>query len=82
MLSMAENNRDCFKKVPLVKNPLYIESKRTKGRCNFRKSKNPYIKAGKGTSSQNWVNKALIEKMKKVLQSFIFFIYSGCDGKM
>ena len=31
MLSMAENNRDCFKKkVPSVKNPSYIESKRTK----------------------------------------------------
>ena len=70
MLSMAENNRDCFKKVPPVKNPLYIESKRTKGQCNFGKSKNPYIKAGKGTSSQNWVNKALIEKDEESIAKF------------
>ena len=70
MPSMAENNRDCFKKVPPVKYPLYIESKRTKVRCNFRKSKNPYIKAGKGTSSQNWVNKALIEKDEESIAKF------------
>ena len=70
MLSMAENNRDCFKKVPPVKNPLYIESKRTKGRCNFCKSKNPYVKSGKGTSSQNWVKKAFIEKDEESIAKF------------
>ena len=71
MLSMAENNRDCFKKVPPVKiSFVHIESKRTKVRCNFRKSKNPYIKAGKGTSSQNWINKAFIEKYEESIAKF------------